>query len=196
MNIERTTINLDMDGVLAGFDQRIDQIAVDELGLEEPEFRSHFYASKNYPPKHIEAVRAISNEKGFFGSLPVIHGAIDGIQRVIDAGYHPRILSSPIGSNPYSTEEKLEWLEEHIEPTIGSFIVSQAVITKDKHLFDGAALIDDRPQIKHSEEAAWEHVLFTQEYNEHISGKLRIDDWYDPNLEEVLRIASARSRSS
>ena len=196
MSIEKPVVNIDMDGVLAGFDHKVDEIAKRDHDLDPPEFRHNFYSATNYPEEYQEAIKAATKEKGFFASLPVLDGAIHGINRVIDAGYHPRILSSPIRTNPHSEREKLEWLEEHIEPHIGSFIVAQAVITSDKHLYDGAFLIDDRPHINHSEDAVWEHVLFTQDYNKHITDKPRIEDWYDPKLIDILHVASTRSDRS
>lgn len=196
MSAELPIANIDMDGVVAGFDQRVDEIAKQRFDLDPPRFRTHFYSSKNYPCEYSEALREASNEERFFASLPLLDGAIHGIGRVVEAGYHPRFLSSPIRSNPHSKKEKLEWLEEHIVPHFGSFIVAQAIITSNKHLHDGAVLIDDRPEIKYSNYATWQHVLFTQDYNKRAVSKFRISDWYDPDLEDTLYEATAKAKKS
>ena len=190
---EQVLINVDMDGVIAGFDDGVDELACLELGLEKPSFRHHFYSSENFPIAYKDRVRALSDRQGFFRSLPVIDASIEGLELLISEGYHPRILSSPISSNPYSKEEKLEWLEHHIAPKLGSFIVAEAVITKNKHLYGGAVLLDDRPEIRHADAASWRHVWFTQDYNVHLDGQPRVNSWRDPTLLDVVRTASTRN---
>lgn len=187
---------IDMDGVLADFDGAFHEqvrTTYPEITMLDPlPEPPDFYAAKYYPEQHYQTLRAISNSEHFFASLPVMPGAIEGWQRVIDEGFRPQICSSPIGSNPYSKQEKLGWLEEHFAPVFGSWVVETAIITSDKHLSGGALLIDDRPNIRHAESAPWNHVIFDQPCNRHIETNLRLQNWFDPNLGSILRTAARR----
>jgi 5'(3')-deoxyribonucleotidase len=147
----------------------------------------NFYASQAYPGEYQSELRAISNAEHFFARLPVIPDAIEGWQRIIDEGFQPQICSSPIKSNPYSKREKLGWLEEHLAPVFGSWVVETAIITSDKFHHNGAALIDDRPTLPHADIARWYHVLFDRPCNRYVETDLRLMNWSDPNLGSILR---------
>ncbi|HSH18068.1 MAG TPA: hypothetical protein VK978_01655 [Candidatus Saccharimonadales bacterium] len=186
MNIhEKPTVLVDMDGVIADFDDE----ALRRMSLRDPQFvrkevRENFYIADDYP-EHVDALKAISREKGFFAALPVADGALEGWQRIIDLGYHPQICTSPIRSNPTSDPEKLGWLEKHFAPIFGKHIVDEAIVTSDKHLFQGIALIDDRPVIEHSADAQWQHVLFDKPYNQN-GAEPRLYGWDDEALGQLL----------
>lgn len=182
-----------MDGVLADFDAEVHS----RVAERHPDIRPldpfpeipDFYVSRHYPEEHYDTVRGISNEQGFFASLPMIPDAAYGWERVMRLGFRPQICSSPISTNPYSKEEKLGWLEENLAPLFGSWVVSTAIITRDKHLVSGAVLIDDRPAIQHAETATWQHIIFDQPANRGITGPTirRLKTWRDPNLPQLLR---------
>lgn len=188
---ETPIVLVDMDGVLADFDKEVLQRLQDRHPHIPivPE-RANFYVADDYP-EHAALVRAISNEEGFFDSLPMVDGALDGWQRIIDLGYMPRICSSPIRTNPYSAPEKLGWLERHFAPVFGHWVVDQAIITRNKHKFEGIALIDDRPKLKGSDQAVWQHIIFDRPYNQN-SPEPRLLGWDDPNLAHVLKAAQER----
>jgi 5'-nucleotidase len=175
-----------MDGVLADFDAEITKRVKDQHPyITLLETRDNFYFSDDYP-EYKTLIRDISNEPGFFDSLPLIDHATTGWQRVIDLGYHPRICSSPIRSNPHSETEKRTWLQRHF----GSRVAEEAIITSDKYRYDGIALIDDRPELRHAAEASWQHIIFDQPYN-HSVNKLRIHGWLDDELATTLKAAEA-----
>ncbi|MGF7228544.1 MAG: 5' nucleotidase, NT5C type [Candidatus Saccharibacteria bacterium] len=186
---------VDMDGVLADFDAQVHQLVrenyPDIQPLEPMPEPPDFYSANNYPKQHYRVVRDLSNQKGFFASLPVIDGAIDGWRQLLHEGFQPQICSSPIGSNPYSEQEKLDWLDQHLVPFFGAWVVETAIITKEKHAFPGAVLIDDRPEIPHADLASWEHVVFDQPCNRGITRKhFRVRGWGDPSLGTILRQAA------
>lgn len=177
---------IDMDGVLADFDAEIMKRVKDRHpSINLLETRDNFYFSDDYP-EYKTVIRAISNEPGFFASLPLIDHAITGWQRIVDLGYHPRICSSPIRSNSRSELEKRAWLERHF----GIEVANEAIITSDKYLHPGIALIDDRPELRNATEAAWQHIIFDQPYN-HGVNKLRIRGWLDETLPATLKAAEA-----
>lgn len=187
---DRPIVLVDMDGVLADFDAGIER----ELAVEHPDMapfssRATFYVRDTYP-EHQEKIEAIHNAEGFFRNLPVIDGAIDGWQKLLDLGYHPRICSSPLLSHLQCTEEKLAWLEEHFVPHFGPSVVEEAIITRDKYLCDGIALIDDKPNIKQMDEAVWTHIVYDHSYNVNAASSLRMTNWNDPKLPELLATAA------
>lgn len=186
----KPVILIDMDGVLADFDTEIStRVKNRHPHIALLETRDNFYFSDEYP-EYKTLIRDISNEAGFFDSLPLIDNALEGWQRIIDLGYHPRICSSPIKSNPHSEVEKRAWLRRHFAPHFGPDIADEAIITSDKYLVDGLALIDDRPELRHAAEASWQHVIFDQPYN-HTVNKPRIHGWTDKNLQATLQAIEA-----
>ncbi|HEX3568826.1 MAG TPA: hypothetical protein VHT70_04085 [Candidatus Saccharimonadales bacterium] len=193
--LEVPTVLVDMDGVLADFDQRIlDQLADRHPHIPITATRSNFYVSDDYP-EHAELIRAMSDEEGFFRSLPIVDGALDGWQRILEGDYRPRICSSPISTNPYSKAEKLGWLEEHLAPVFGNWVVEQAIITKNKEEYDGIALLDDRPELRNADKAPWQHIIFDRPYNQ-ASRQPRLYGWKDKNLLHLLKAAEIRSSQS
>lgn len=179
------TVLVDMDGVLSDFDGEVlRRLADAHPDIPRAAERSNFYIADDYPD-HKKIVRALYGGAGFFASLSVVDGALDGWARILDLGYRPRICSSPVTANPHSEVEKLAWLERHFAPRFGPQVVSEAVITKDKHLIDGVALIDDRPEIARYQDATWRHIIFGRPYNQSKQG-LRLRGWADPRLAEVL----------
>jgi 5'-nucleotidase len=181
---------IDMDGVIADFDTELAaRIAKRLPHINLLEQQKNFYFSDDYP-EHATLIRELSDEKGFFISLPVMNHAIEGWQRIIDLGYHPRICSSPIKTNPYSKSEKLEWLQRHFAPVFGESVVEEAIITSDKYLCDGIALIDDRPEVKNAQEASWQHIIFDRPFNTDVTLP-RLRGWDDDNLARLLHDARA-----
>jgi 5'-nucleotidase len=185
---ERPVVLVDMDGVLADFDQEL----IERLHARHPAVpriitRANFYVSDDYA-EHADLVRSISNEAGFFDSLPMIEGALEGWQRILESGYHPRICSSPIRTNPYSKSEKLGWLEQHFAPVFGRLVVDEAIITSHKEEHSGIALVDDRPELANADRAPWQHIVFDTPYNRHVQ-QPRLYGWRDSNLLQLLQAA-------
>ena len=186
------TVFVDMDGVIAGFDaEAIRRVTLIAPGFKADRPRDHFYIADDYP-EHASHFRAVSAERGFFSSFPLIDGAVEGWQRILDHGYQPRILSSPLRANVTSEEEKRQWLDQQLGPIYGDHIARDAIITKDKHLHDGIALIDDRGVIPHAKEATWSHIVMHYPHNEAIDTDLRLQNWYDERLEELMDVARER----
>lgn len=188
---EGPTVLVDMDGVLADFDTAFHETVREQYPdiqmldpLPDP---PSFYASQQYSGEHQRDLRSISNAEHFFARLPVMPGALEGWQRIMDEGFRPQICSSPIKSNPYSEQEKLGWLEEHLAPVFGLWVVETAIITSEKFRYSGVALIDDRPDMPNADVARWKHVVFDQPCNRHVETDLRLLGWSDANLGSILR---------
>jgi 5'-nucleotidase len=174
---------VDMDGVLADFDAAVLDRFPPEVGRVA---RTNFYLTDDYP-RHAAHVNEITRHPDFFLDLPLVDGALQGWQRLIDAGYEPRVCSAPLSRNERSVQNKLAWLRRHFVPHFGERLVSDAIIDREKYRYDGLALIDDRPEVDTNDgQASWRHVVFDRPYNRNSSAALRIRGWDDPDLERTL----------
>ena len=181
---------VDMDGVLADFDAAVLAHLPAEISRVA---RTHFYIAEDYPD-HLARVESITSHPAFFLELPLIDNALQGWQRLIDAGYGPRICSAPLSRNDQSVQNKLAWLRRHFVPHFGERVVSDAIIDSRKYRYAALALIDDRPRVDtNNGQATWRHIVFDRPYNTHSSTALRIRGWDDPDLEGILEAARRRT---
>lgn len=110
-------IYLDMDGVIADFEASCKLLDV------------HPQRGKLLP--------------GIYRSLPVIPGAVEGVNELLRLGFFVMCLTKIPSKNPGSASEKILWLNEHF-PVLKDYII----ITPDK----GCAgtnrdyLVDDHPE--------------------------------------------------
>jgi 5'(3')-deoxyribonucleotidase len=87
--------------------------------------------------------------------------------------------------------EKIDWLKEYLVPTFGTWIADTAIFDRDKSSYDAFAMIDDRPTLRNSGEARWQHIVFSQSYNKSVETDFRLEGWYDNHLEDLLARARA-----
>lgn len=165
-------ILVDMDDVLADFEGEF----INRWKLKHPdkpyvsrENRIVFGLADNYPPEFIKLVKGIYTEKGFFLNLPVIEGAIEGINKIKDAGHEVFICTAPIKSYNHCVPEKYDWVNNNL----GYEWTKRLILTRDKTLIKGNILIDDNPEIKGVKEPEWEHVIYDQPYNRNVTKKRR-----------------------
>ena len=185
-----TTVLVDMDGVLCDFDSAVLRGLPDDL---ERVPRSNFYIAKDYPD-HKALVAEVYSHPEFFYELEPIDGAVEGWQRLVDLGYSPRICSAPLTLNPKSVEGKQDWLRRHLAPAFGESVVDDAIFDKQKHLYQGLAIIDDRPTMETGDgPTPWTHIVFDAAYNRHVPDSVaRLRGWRDPNLGPLLDSLVAR----
>lgn len=190
---EVPVVLFDLDNTVADFDRAVQTALLQQHPhVAHPEERTNFYISHDFAEEHQALVRSISDQEGFFDSLPLVRYAITGLQRIIDHGYHPRVCSSPLSSNPGSTDEKMSWIARELVPHFGSYMLDEALITKDKAAVGGIALIDDRPTIADADTASWEHIIFDQPYNR-ASQQPRLYSWLDSRLPKLLHAAEVHT---
>jgi 5'-nucleotidase len=189
MNGENPIVLVDMDGVLADLSGAT-QAHLESHGIPI-RVRSNFYYQDVYPEADTDVINKLHASQNFFRNLPPVDGAIEGWDKIKDLGYEPRICSSPLRANEWCREEKLEWIEEHL----GREAAKSAIIDKRKERYDGIAMIDDRPEVKTSEETTWRHVVFDAPYNKDSTSTIRLNGWHDPGLPAVLRYCMELGKS-
>lgn len=175
-------ILVDMDGVLSDFEQGFVNVWKEkhpDLPYVPVEERSSFYTYEQYPKELRPLTQKIVLSPGFFASLPVIPGALQGFKELSETDHEISICSSPLIGNPNGASEKYDWVEEKL----GGDWVGKLILAPDKTMVRGDILIDDRPEIKGAQQPLWEHVLYDHLYNQHIEGRRRMT-W--ANWREVL----------
>lgn len=173
---------VDMDGVLADFEGAF----LDLWRAAHPEHpfvplpeRRSFYVEKEYPDHLLHLVREIFCSANFFRDLPPIPGGLEAVREMERDGIEVFLCTSPLREYQHCVVEKFDWVVRHL----GAEWSQRLVLTKDKTIVAGDLLIDDRPSIHGIATPAWEHVLYDQPYNRHVTDKRRLT-W--ENWREVL----------
>lgn len=113
---------VDMDGVLADAEKKM-QIWSDKLGLTTTElFKKKLY-----------------HMPGFYADLPPVDGAVEAFE-ILSKHFEVYILTAPSWENPSCYTDKRLWVEKYL----GKSAYKRLIISNDKSLFTGRALIDDR----------------------------------------------------
>jgi len=188
-HIGANTVLVDMDGVLADFEEPNNAI----LRTHFPDIpliveRPNFYYAETYQ-HHADVGSKLYRENrrpGFFLEFPIIDQALQGWQRILDAGFTPRVCSSPLENHATVIAEKKAWLEELFVPEFGAWVVDTAIFDRDKSGYHAFAMIDDRPTLRNSDRAVWQHIVFSKSYNADIETDYRLNGWNDPALEAIL----------
>ena len=179
---KKPIILIDMDGVLADFDNGL----IDIWKVKHPnkpyvplEERTSFYSINEYPLLHRPLVWKVMMEEDFFINLPPIAGSIKAVKKVARSGFKVRFCSSPLIPNKTGASQKYQWIGKHFGPQW----MGKLILAPDKTYVHGDVLIDDRPEIKGDQTPSWEHVLYDQPYNRQIKGQRRMT-W--ANWQEIL----------
>ena len=173
-------ILVDMDGVIADFDQELlmrwrerhpDKSYVP---LEE---RKTFYVKDSYPEELKPLVAEILLESSFFREMLPMKGAKEALEEMREKGWEVFICTSPLSTYKNCVSEKYEWVENYLGPSW----VKQVILTKDKTIIKGDFLIDDKPLITGVEASPeWEHILYDRPYNRGANRRrITWDNWKD-----------------
>lgn len=141
---DKELLFIDMDGVLVDF--------YDAVRKRYPEFDQYERSRQR------EITASLSAEIGFFTGLKPVFGAIAAFKKLSDV-YEVYILSTPDWYGVNSWTEKRVWVEEHL----GEQAFKKLILSHNKGLFSGRALVDDR--IRNGvENFKGEHIHFGTEY--------------------------------
>lgn len=121
---------IDMDGVLADFEQNVENIFKKEPALE--------YV---YRPKDSTTFPRIDLIPDVFRDPPVIKGAIEGIKRLQDSGlFEMVVVTTAPWSHSTADSDKKFWLKKHF----GDLFKKNMITTHRKDLVMGHYIVDDR----------------------------------------------------
>jgi 5'-nucleotidase len=166
----RKSVAIDMDGVIADTEtQFINWYELDYgvkvypheiLGREENEM---------FPDK--EAARKFAFTPGFFRTLPVMPGAVEALQTIME-NFEVYIVSAAM-EFPQSLPEKIEWLHENF-PFISW---RNIVFCGDKSIINTDFMIDDH--IKNLDYFKGKTIMFHAFHNVNHSHHQRVNNWQE-----------------
>ena len=160
---------IDMDGVLADAVGRAFQMTDTRL--------SHADAT-DYWFSNLDAGSILNSMRfqGFFRSLDVITGAIQGVNRLREQ-YDVAVCTAPMpGYQGNAEAEKRQWLERHFDREFAE----SAIVTPDKHLHPAKAIIEDNPEVNHPGQI----IMFHQRWNRNTRHYPRMFNWGDLDVVE------------
>ncbi len=186
---------VDQDNVLADF-TRVIYTEMCARGHREralpPAKQTTYPLEDHYPSDLLGELKSIYTAEGFFRGLPPIEGALQAVKEMVAEGIDVRICTFPIQAYRNCVGEKYEWVERHL----GRAYTSRMILTRDKTIIAGDALIDDNPDITGSRTPSWRHIVFDQPYNRAVAGP-RLKRWanwraaLEPMFAGVARRSSA-----
>lgn len=142
---------LDCDGVLADFIGRALKTVAYHTGrthkpADVTEF--DFCGALRLHPDEVRAVkRTISDDEGWWSSLEVLPGAIDGVRALREVA-HVFVVTSPWNSCKTWLHERESWLKRHFDIPHSMVLAGSA-----KHLVSGDVFVDDKTATL----VAWDH---------------------------------------
>jgi len=148
--------------------------------------RTKFEIERNFPMEKREEVLEVIKEPGFYRTMKPFPGALEALQEMVDEGVDVRIVSAPHSKSAGAcAAEKFDWVEHHL----GAAWLDRLILARDKTHVMGCLLIDDKPVVRGSSTPAWEHVVYDQPWNQHVTAKKRIMGW--ANWRDVIGLAPA-----
>lgn len=124
---------IDVDEVLADFANHV----YDCTGIERPTTDLTWDIFERMTPEERERAEAVVNAEGFCESLPVCHGAQEGVESLRGLGCHMVAVTSPWKRSKTWGYERRLWLEKH-------FNITDVILTNQKFRVRGDYLLDDR----------------------------------------------------
>jgi len=174
----------DMDSVVAdwdtGYDNLLDSLGSPASRLPRHHERQVFNLHHGLGPRQSGIVRRVMDTPGFYANLPLVEGAAEALNAMLDDGHDVMLCSSPWTTNPTCASDKYDWAER----MLGVGWADRVILTKDKTLVRGDILIDDKPSIAGRMEPTWRHILFDAPYNRTVTHLPRLSQW--ANWREVL----------
>lgn len=165
--MKRKSIAIDMDGVIADTAEHFRTWYEKEYGIRiEKEAFIGVPESEALPDG---AVRKFVYMPGFFRSVPVMAGAKEAVQKLMQH-FDVYIVSAAM-EFPQSLAEKYEWLQEHFP-----FITwNNIIFCGDKSVIGTDYMIDDH--VKNLDCCKGKTIMFTAGHNVHIDRHFRVNNW-------------------
>lgn len=162
------SIAIDMDNVIVDIESHYIKWYAEKFGVVIPkEQLMGKPETTGFPDK--EAVFNFLYTPGFFRTAPVMPGAKEAVQRLMQS-YNVYIVSAAM-EFPQSLSEKYEWLQEHF-PFISW---RQIVLCGDKCIIATDYMIDDH--VRNLESCRGKGLLYTACHNININHYTRLNNW-------------------
>lgn len=175
----KKTIAIDMDGVLADVEAQILNWYERDYGIKHTrEYLAGRGDEELFPERGL--VRQYVLSPGFFGTLPLIEGAVAAVQTLMEK-YEVYIVSAAV-EFPLSLNEKLEWLGHHFP-----FITWRNIVfCGNKNIINTDYMIDDH--IKNLDYFKGKTIMFNAYHNVSYTHHFRVNNWA-----EILKYFEAES---
>lgn len=178
---------LDIDGVLADWGSRYDELAAElpflELGGKPFSEVDSWDMTRGLSPAALAIHKNIMADPRFYWNLPLVDGAMSAFAALDYAGIDVWFVSTPDPTNAQCAPAKIAWINSHF----GGGAVTRLILTHDKTLIDGDVLLDDKPIISGANSSPhWEHLCFGNYAYSHLTESERAYNWDD-----ALRILGA-----
>lgn len=181
----KPVVLVDMDGPLAGFDERFFEVCHDngwELHSDVHTQCHRFATDCLVNPDHIKLARKMVEETHWFADLPVTPGCQEGIEalaKVADVW----ICTKPLEANRNCRDDKAAWIEKHL----GYRWLERMILAPNKGMVRGDVLLDDAIKLPWLAYAEWEPVVFPMPWNGEGTDWAEFRRWsWDQPIEDLL----------
>ena len=187
---ERFVLGVDLDGVVADFEEGLRPVAAEWLGVEEAsltrELTYGFGEWKLEPFGGYEALHRFAvKERDLFQKLPPIEGAAAALRRLSALDVRIRIITHRLYIKWFHQEavsQTVEWLEHHGIP------YWDLCFMRDKGAVGADLYVEDSPRnIEQLRESGQEVLVFRNSTNRHLPGPA-VDGWEEIEAEVRSRL--------
>lgn len=170
---------VDMDGTVFDWDTRFNEIALDRYP-DFPVVHSTDRTDFDHlcgPDWEWSRVLEVMDDPRLYEGMQPIAGAVEGVDRLLEAGFKVPFASSPTWTNPGCVAGKVADVRQHWGPDQ----VKSLLLSMDKTILFGDVLIDDKPEITGANPSPmWEHLMYSQPYNAYRNAHAhRMNGWSD-----------------
>jgi len=160
-------IAVDMDEVIADVMPKFLAIYEREFGKKLE--KEAYWGKKIYDIEGADYIRNFLYDKGFFRDLPIMEGAVEGLQHLMKD--YDIFITTAAMEFKFSFEDKYDWLKDHF-PFIHW---KNVVFCGDKSILRADYMIDDH--IRNLKTFQGKGLLFTASHNIMETGFTRVNNW-------------------
>lgn len=172
----KPTLLVDQDGPLADFDAQFFSLCRDNGWAMDAslETQKHRFATDHIlNDQERRAARTyVNQDPRWFHDLPVVEGAVDGLNE-LDKHFEVWLCTKPLEANKACRDGKADWVRRHL----GEKWERRLIITPDKSLVHGVALLDDAPKPEWFARAPWRPIIFPTPWNRQGSKWAELPAW-------------------
>lgn len=163
----KTIILMDVDGVMADYEGRLNQVLIEDFGSKAVANRKLYSLEKRYAesPAILTYAQALTADPNFYYPLEECEGAAEFALGLIGYGFDIKFVSSRPASAETFTRRWLRKVLE-IEPVVTCGIVDKAEFAIPFRMDIDCAVDDNPDQIKELNNAGIKALCWSQEWNE------------------------------